>query len=120
MAKRKKTTPKKPIKLDPVVKEAKGTKTFQISDFANFSNAAKRLSISYSELSVALGYSPQSFCKWQELKKMPYVAKLACERLLQRQRNGPSEVVIQATEATVISGTAKVKEIHPGIFVVEL
>ena len=112
MAKAKKTTPKPPAKI---------TRGYKTASFANFENAAKRLKISYPELSSALGYAPHSFAKWEELKLMPRVAQLACEGLCRRHRNGPTtEVVIQASKAKVIAGLGHVKEIHPGLFVVEL
>ena len=121
MPKKKKTAPKKQAKLVVVRAPEKATKTFKTADFGNFANTAKRLSITYADLSSALGYAPNSFQKWEELKRMPKVAQLACEGLCRRHRGGPkTEVVIQATEAKVIAGNGSINEIHPGLFVVQL
>lgn len=99
-----------------------GVKKYKTADFAVFTNTAKRLKIGFAELAEQLGYNATAYHRWEDTKLFPRVAAIACEGLVRRmgKANGKEEVVIKATDAEVISGNGRVKQIHPGLYVVEL
>lgn len=94
-------------------------KKYQKVKYSVFERAAEKLGLTPHKLSEELGYSPGSFNDWKKNGAIPKVAGIACEGLLRRARI-KNTVVIKADNVEIISGDGNVKEIHPGIYIVEV
>ena len=95
------------------------TRQLKLVSFQIFLDTAERFGMTNGDLSEALGYSRNSHNAWQISGVMPKVASLACEGL--KRRNGiKQEIIIRAKDAEVIIGDGTCKEVHPGLFVLEL
>ncbi len=87
--------------------------------FQIFLDTAEKFEMTPGDLCEALGYSRASHNAWRINNKMPKVTGLACEGL--KRRNGiKQEIIIRADKAEVIIGDGTCKEVHPGLFVLEL
>ena len=95
------------------------TTTQKKVSFQIFLDTAERFEMAPGALCEALGYSRGSHNAWRINNKMPKVASLACEGL-KRRNNIKQEIIIRAEKAEVIIGDGTCKEVHPGLFVLEL
>lgn len=93
-------------------------KKYQRVEYSVFKDTADKLNLSLNQLVRELGYSKGAHKDWENKGTAPKVVGIACEGLRRRARI-KNELVIKATSIEVISGDGNIKEIHPGIFVVE-
>lgn len=86
--------------------EKKPTRVFKQVSFEVFKNAAAKLAMQWADLAEALGYSRSAHIKWEEDKRLPAVAALACEALIRRQGNSAKGDVRYQLLKTYFNGTS--------------
>lgn len=91
--------------------EKKSTRVFKQVSFEIFKNAAAKLGLQWADLAEALGYSRTAHLKWEEDKRLPAVAALACEALIRRHGNSAKGDVRYQLLKTYFTGTHVTSEI---------